>query len=177
MPPSPFDPKDAIRFDMNEGSVHSSAGTKMVVLSAQSVGALIAATGSQGGIGILRNLGDTVGAEALASLGRSTEGLAFTEVLEHIGGWLRLAGWGKLRAEVWGDAIVLEFTSKTVNARAAERLLEGLFTRVCGRSVSCVQGEGNRFILVNPEVEAGVRERLASGMRLGAVVGELELQP
>jgi len=176
MPTSPFDPKDAIRFDMNEGAVHSSAGTKMVVLSAQSVGALIAATGSQGGIGILRNLGDTLGAEALASLGRSTEGLAFTEVLEHVGGWLRLAGWGKLRAEVWGEAIVLEFSSKTVNARAAERLLEGLFTRVSRCSISCVHGEGNRFLLVNPEIEAAVRERLSSGARLGAVVGDLELE-
>jgi len=169
-----FDPQDAIHFDLQEGAVATRAGTKLVVLSAEAVGAFIGAVGAQGGVGILRTLGDTLGAEALASLGKDAADAPFSEVLDHVAGWLRVGGWGKLGIERWADALVVEFVSTTVNARAAERLLEGLFCRVSGRDVACAHVQGSRFLILDPTVATVVRARARDGMRLGEIVAMLE---
>ena len=175
MSASSFDPRDAIHFDLQEGAVSTRAGTKLVVLSAEAVGAFIGAAGAEGGVGILRTLGDTLGGEALASLGTDANGATFSAVMEHIAGWLRVGGWGKLGIERWADALVVEFVSTTVNARAAERLLEGLLCRVSGRQVACVHVQGSRFLILDPAVAATARACARDGMRLGEIVADLEI--
>ncbi len=175
MPTSSFDPRDAILFDLKEGAVATRTGTQLVVVSAKAVGAFIAAAGAEGGVGILRTLGDTLGAEALGSLGKDPAEATFSEVFDHVAGWLRVGGWGRLRAETWGDALVVEFISATVNARAAERLLEGLFSQLTDHEIACAHVEGSRFMVLEPTVAAEVRSRVRAGMRLGEIVAGLEL--
>jgi hypothetical protein len=168
-----FNPNNAIRFNLPEGSLSTREGTKVVLVSAETLGEFIATAGPKGGAGLLRTIGDTLGREALASLSKPFIEATLPEIVDHLAGWLRVGGWGRLSFERWGDALVADFVSTTVNARAAERLLEGMLARLSDRSVACAYVEGSRFLLLSADTAAEVRGWSRSGMRLGEIVSRL----
>ena len=171
---SEFDPNNAIQFNLPEGSLRTREGTKVVLLSAEALGEFISAAGPQGGVRLLRTIGDTLGKEALASIPGAFDEATLAEVIGHLAGWLRVGGWGRLSFERWGDALVIDFVSTTVNARAAERLLEGMIARASGRPVACAYVEGSRFLLLSESTAKEVRTWARSGLRLGEIVSRLE---
>jgi hypothetical protein len=99
-------------------------------------------------------------------------------VLSHAAAVIALYGWGGLRFEQWGDALVLEVQELPPLDRdnlAVAALLGGLFSTLCGQEVACVPiGASGKYIMVDPAVAEKVWGWSKGGDDLAAIVSKLE---
>jgi hypothetical protein len=175
-----FDPGAFFEFDLGRGSVQTRSGARVLVLSHDVVAPLVAAAVETGDLTAVRRLGREIGRHALESLGRSASELSPETVLGHASCVLSLFGWGSLRFERWGDALVAighgvpELDGEQLGAAA---LLGGLFSALAGRDVACVPADAGRYILVSPEVAEQVWAWSREGAQLATIVDQLAPSP
>ncbi len=168
--PTPFDPSQAIRFDLSQGSVALSGGTDgasapAAVVPANALSALVSAVARAGAAeAAFLAWGDGLGQRARQRLG-DTAAASPEAVLDHVGGELALAGLGVLGLERWGKALVLTVRDGALGANGDEALtiiLRGLLAAATGKAVATVGlGREDRLVRVLVTSEKGAEKALA----------------
>jgi hypothetical protein len=176
MEPS-FDPGGFYEFDLARGAVRTRDGSRVLVLSDDVLGPLVSMAVRNGDVTAVRVLGRQLGDQALHSLGKPPAGLSPETVLGHTASVLALTGWGRLRFEQWGDAVVAaldglpELDDQHIGVGA---LLGGVISALAGRDVACVPvGESGRFLVVDPGVAEQVWAWSKNGAELPEIVARL----
>lgn len=174
-----FDPAGFYQFDLSEGTVQTRAGSRVLVLSSSALTPLVGAAVEHGDLTPVRRLGKELGDHAASNLGRPPADLAPEEVLGHVAGVVALFGWGRLRMERWGDAVVVRLDgAPTIDERrlGVAALLGGVFSSLAGQEVACVPADEDRFVLVDPSVAEKVWGWTRAGDDLPRLVGRLAAQ-
>jgi hypothetical protein len=168
MTSTPFDPSQAIRFDLAQGSVALTGGAEAAaaVVPAHALSALVAAVARSGAAeAAFVAWGDALGQRVRQRLG-DTAAASPETVLDHVGGELALAGLGVLGFERWGKALVLTVRDGALGANGDEALsviLRGLLSAATGRAVSIVMlGREERVARLLLTSEKGAEKALAS---------------
>lgn len=171
-----FDPSAFYEFDLPNGRVRGRTGARVIVLSEDVLGPLVAAASTAGDLTPVRTLGSLLGEEVIASLGVDPTGLPPEVVLSHAAAVTAMHGFGKLSFERWGEALVLAITdSPSLDEMwlGIAALLGGMFSQVSQREVACVPVEPGKFLVVDPSIAGDVWNAAQSGASLGAICGSL----
>ncbi len=172
-----FDPGGFFEFDLARGAVSSRGGERVLILSDDVVAPLIAAAVNNGDLTAVRKLGKHLGEAAAGGIDGEPASKRPELVLGRAADVLSLFGWGRLRVERWGDALVaaLEGLPALDDAHlGVAALLGGLFSSLADREVACVPvSEAGRFLLVDPSVAQQVWKWSRGGDDVPAIVGRL----
>lgn len=173
---SAFDPSGFFEFDLARGAVRARGGERVLLLSDAALAPLIATAVKSGDVTAVRKLGKQLGESAASGLGSAAEG-APEVVLARAAEVLSLFGWGRLRVERWGDALVARIGEPPALDDAhlgVAALLGGLFSALADRDVACVPvGSDGTFLLVDPSVAAQVWRWSRAGDAIPAIVARL----
>lgn len=173
---SAFDPGGFFEFDLARGAVRARGGERVVLLSDAALAPLVATAVKSGDVTAVRKLGKRLGEAAAASLD-DPAGDPPEVVLGRAADVLSLFGWGRLRVERWGDALVARVEDPPTLDDAhlgVAALLGGLFGALADRDVACVPvGSAGTFVLVDPSVAAQVWKWSRAGDAIGAIVARL----
>ena len=172
-----FDPGSFFQFDLAAGSIRSRGGGRVLVLSEKTLGPLIATAVNGGDLTAIRALGAHLGTLVGASLGRPANALTPDEVIGQAGGAMSLFGWGRLKLEQWGDALVLHVEGLPPlddDNLAVAALLGGLFSTLCTTEVACVPlARTSKYLMVDPSVAERVWAWSKGGDNLASIAARL----
>lgn len=172
-----FDPGGFYEFDLARGAVRTRDGARVLVLSDHVLGPLVSGAVKAGDLTAIRTLGQELGNAAAKSMGQRATELSPEAVLGHVSSVLALMGWGRLRFEQWGDALVATLDGLPAldpQNWGVASLLGGLFQALAGREVACVPvGTTGQFVLLDPSVAEQVWGWARGGAELGTIVGRL----
>lgn len=171
-----FDPGAFYEFDLPKGQVKGRTGARVVVLSDEVLGPLVAAASSQGDLTPVRTLGHLLGDEVVSSLGGSPTDLTPETVLSHASAVFAMHGFGALSFERWGDALVIRVADAPQLDEAwlgLAALLGGMFSVTSQADVACVPVEPGRFLVCDPSIAGDVWNAAQSGASLGAIASSL----
>lgn len=191
---TPFDPSQAVRFDLAAGSVVLAAGSAdapttigAAVVPANALSALVSAVARSGAAeAAFAAWGEALGLRAKQRLG-DVAGQTPEAVLAHVGGEIALAGLGVLGFERWGSALVLTVTGGALGPSGDEALaliLRSLMAAATGKPVFTVllgrSGEGDadplRILLTGERGAERAHALLAEGASWGLVLAGLHTQ-
>lgn len=176
MAQSAFDPGGFFEFDLAAGAVRARGGERVLVLSDSVLAPLVSAAVRNGDLTAVRKLGRDLGAAASQDMGQPNAARA-EDVLSRAADVLSLFGWGRLRVERWGDALVAHVDGLPTlddDHLGIAALLGGLFSALADREVACVPvSEGGAFLLVDPAVAQQVWKWSRNGEGVPAIVGRL----
>ena len=176
-----FDPGDFYEFDLARGAVRTRSGARVLVLSDGVVRQLVSAALHKGDLTALRDLGQELGGQARASLGAGVVDLPPEVVLGHASGYFALFGFGRIRLDSWGDALVASVDGAPQldgDCHALGALLGGLFSSLAGRELACVPiGPDAQFMLVEPAVALDVQQWAKQGADVATVATRLVPRP
>lgn len=173
---APFDPSGFFEFDLARGAVRTRSGERVVVVTGEVLAPLFTSALKTGDVSAVRKLGKQLGkaaAQGLASVASSPPEV----VLGRAADVLSLFGWGRLRVERWGDALVARLDGGP--ALDAEHLgvgalLGGLFSALADRDVACVPiGSGATYLVVHPSIASQVWKWSRAGDDVPAIVSRL----
>lgn len=171
-----FDPGGFFEFDLARGAVHARHGGRVLVLSDSVVGPLVAAAVGHGDLTAVRKLGRQLG-EAVTADQSDVKTAPAEVVLGHAATVLSLFGWGRLRIERWGDALVAtleDLPQLDDDHLGIAALLGGLFSAMAADEVACVPvSDDGSFLLVDPSVAQQVWKWARGGDDVAAIVGRL----
>ncbi len=177
MTDSSFDPGGFFQFDLAHGNVRSRGGSRVLVVSEDVLAPLIRTAVGQGDLTAVRSLGSQLGTLVSASLGKNAAGRSPGDVIGHAGTVMSLYGWGRLRLEQWGDAMVLQVDALPPldpDNLAVAALLGGLFSTLCGSEVACVPlARSTKYIMVDPTVAEQIWTWSKSGESLASIASKL----
>lgn len=183
MTSTPFDPAQAIRFDIAGGSVAFADGAGSLaaaLMPASALRALIAAVARSGAAeAAFAGWGDALGQRVRARLGDVS--VASPEaVLDHLGGEIALAGLGIVGFERWGRALVLTVRDGALGVGGDEALaiiLRAIMAAVTGQPIATVslgRDDGVLRLLVTGEIAAEkARTMLGEGATWPLVLAHL----
>ena len=129
-----FDPGGFFQFDLAKGSVRSRGGARVLLVSESVLAPLINTAVAHGDLTAVRSLGSQLGTLIASSLGAPANTLQPSQVIGHAGTMMSLFGWGRLRLEQWGDALVLHVDGLPPldeDNLAVAALLGGMFSTLC----------------------------------------------
>ena len=174
-----FDPAGFYEFDLAQGSVRSRDGSRVILLSDHALAPLVAAAVASGDLKAVRRLGRALGQLVESSLSGEAREQGPDQVLSHCATVLALFGWGRLRAERWGRALVIHLDhSPTLDEGqlAVAALLGGMLSELGGDEVACVPigDHGGVFLLLHPGVAEEVWNWSREGSDLAEIVGRLQ---
>jgi hypothetical protein len=176
-----FDPRHAIRFDLQRGSVTAGASERQVVLSASALDDFVLIAGPEAAGAVGRMMGVTLGKRVAARLGGAAgvSDSSLETVVAHLGGELSLAGLGALSIERWGRAMVMLVDRPAVSDLAfLASILEGALEAATERPARCLAlGRDNAMVRVLVASDAAVaraRAWLEDGERWGDVLARLQ---
>ena len=170
-----FDPGGFYQFDLQEGSVRTKDGARVVVLSDTALAPLVSAAVKSGDIGALIGLGSHLGTLAKANLGANPVETTPEGVLAHASSVVSLFGWGKLGFERWGEALALTVDGAPTfgdGGTALGAFLTGLLSALGDQPADCVP-VGERFLVVSPQAADQVRGWAAGGDDMPTIVGRM----
>ena len=187
MAQTPFDPSEAVTFDLAYGHVHLDGAPNRVLVPSDALVALCEAAGDQAAAALGGAMGKALGHRVAVRLAPSSEQrqpdvakAPWEGVVEQLAGELALLGLGSLGAERWGKALVLVVDQSPLGDRGDSLLAEILsaaFGELSGKPACAVRLERNgvraRFVVVSEQIAAGVRQRLSAGTSWGAVLAKL----
>ena len=172
-----FDPGGFFQFDLARGSVRSRGGTRVLVVSESVLAPLINTAVASGDLTAVRSLGSQLGAMAAGSLGATASGASPEQVIGNASALMSLFGWGRLRLEQWGEALVLHVDGLPPldeDNLAVAALLGGLFSTLCSTEVACVPiGRSTRYMMVDPRIAEQVWNWAKEGDSLATISGKL----
>ena len=175
-----LDPGGFFQFDLAKGSVRSKGGSRVLVVSENVLAPLINTAVAHGDLTAVRSLGSQLGAIVAGSLGTAPGGLSPAQVIGHAGGVMSLFGWGRLRLEQWGDALVLHVDGLPPldeDNLAVAALLGGLFSTLCSIEIACVPiARTAKYMVVDPRIAEQVWIWSKEGESLASIVSKLAAQ-
>jgi len=132
---------------------------------------------ASGDLTAVRTLGSQLGSIVAASLPGPATSLTASQVIAHAGGAMSLFGWGRLKLEQWGDALVLQVDGLPPldsENLAVAALLGGLFSVLCGAEVACVPlARSTKYMMVDPAVAEQVWLWSREGDSLATIASKL----
>ncbi len=177
MTQAPFDPGGFFEFDLAGGEVRARSGNRVLVLSDSVVAPLVSAAVQNGDLTAVRRLGRHMGEEVVNAIGPSVEDASPEVVLGHAATIVSLFGWGFLRLERWGDALLArldQLPKLDEDHLAIAALLGGLFSALARHEVACVPvSSDGQFLLVEPQIAEQVWNWSRAGNDVPAIVGRL----
>jgi hypothetical protein len=172
-----FDPGGFFQFDLAKGSVRSRGGTRVLLVSESVLAPLINTAVANGDLTAIRSLGSQIGTLVGSSLGGPANAALPSQVIGTAGAIMSLFGWGRLRLEQWGDALVLQVEGLPPldeDNLAVAALLGGLFSTLCSTEVACVPiGRSAKYIMVDPRIAEQVWSWSKEGESLAAIGSKL----
>jgi membrane protein YqaA with SNARE-associated domain len=172
-----FDPGGFFQFDLAKGSVRSRGGGRVLVVSESVLAPLINTAVAHGDLTAVRSLGSQLGSMVASSLGATPNAQSPAQVIGHAGGVMSLFGWGRLRLEQWGDALVLHVDGLPPldeDNLAVAALLGGLFSTLCSTEVACVPiTRTARYMMVDPRIAEQVWTWSKEGESLASITSKL----
>ena len=172
-----FDPGGFFEFDLATGSIAARGAGRVLVLSDSVVAPLVSAAVANGDLTSVRKLGRELGECVLGGLGGGALDAPFEAVLEAAAGVLSVMGWGRLRVERWGDALVASLDHiprLDEDHLGVAALLGGLLSALAEHEIACVPvSSAGHFLLVDPSVAQKVWKWSRSGDDIAAIVGRL----
>jgi hypothetical protein len=172
-----FDPGGFFQFDLAKGSVRSRGGGRVLLVSESVLSPLINTAVAHGDLTAVRSLGSQLGSIVASSFETPPNGLAPAQVIGHAGAVMSLFGWGRLRLEQWGDALVLHVDGLPPldeDNLAVAALLGGLFSTLCSTEVACVPiARTARYMMVDPRIAEQVWTWSKEGESLASIVSKL----
>jgi membrane protein YqaA with SNARE-associated domain len=151
-----FEPGGFFQFDLAKGSIRSKGGGRVLVVSEGVLAPLINTAVGQGDLTAVRSLGSQLGSMVASALGAAANGLSPAQVIGYAGSVMSLFGWGRLRLEQWGDALVLQVDGLPPldeDNLAVAALLGGMFSMLSATEVACVPiGRTSRYMMVDPRI-------------------------
>lgn len=187
MATAPFDPSEAVTFDLAFGHVHLDGAANRVLVPSDALVELCEAAGEEPTAALGHAMGATVGRRVLHRLASGVEerkaavaALSLEAAVEHLAGELALVGLGVLGAERWGKALVLVHDQSPLGSRGdglLAEVLQAALAELSGQHGRVVRLERNgvrgRFIVVSAAVVEEVRSHLRDGESWGAVLARL----
>ncbi|MBN1654936.1 MAG: hypothetical protein JXA30_14295 [Deltaproteobacteria bacterium] len=177
MSESQFDPNLFFQFDLERGEVRARDGSRVLLLSQDVLGPLIGTAVRSGDLTAVRELGNQLGSYVKGHLGESVEDKSPAIVLGNVADVLALYGWGRLRVEQWGNALVLQVEKLPPLDQenlAVAALLGGALSTLCSREVACVPvGSDNRYLVVDPNIAERVWAWFKGGNDIASIVSKL----
>ena len=172
-----FDPGGFFQFDLAKGSVRSRGGSRVLLVSESVLAPLINTAVANGDLTAVRSLGSQLGMLIASSLGAPANTLQASQVIGHAGTMMSLFGWGRLRLEQWGDALVLHVDGLPPldeDNLAVAALLGGLFSTLCSTEVACVPiGRTASYMMVDPRIAEQVWTWAKEGESLASISSKL----
>jgi hypothetical protein len=172
-----FDPGAFFQFDLAKGAVRSRGGSRVLLVSESVLAPLINTAVANGDLTAIRSLGSQLGSIVAGTLGGPANGASPSQVIGHAGAVMSLFGWGRLRLEQWGDALVLQVEGLPPldeDNLAVAALLGGLFSTLCSTEVACVPiSRSAKYIMVDPRIAEQVWSWSKEGESLAAICGKL----
>lgn len=174
-----FDPNSFFQFDLAQGQVISRDGERVLVLSQKVLGPLVSTAVKSGDLTAVRELGNQLGSYVKTSLGQPADDISPAIVLNYIASVMALYGWGRLRMEQWGDALLLKVDKLPPLDQenlAVAALLGGVLSTLCSREVACVPaGDDNRYLVVDPNIAERVWSWFKNGDSVAEIVSKLAI--
>ena len=172
-----FDPGGFFQFDLAKGAVRSRGGSRVLLVSESVLAPLINTAVANGDLTAIRSLGSQLGSIVSSTLGGPANAAAPSQLIGHAGAVMSLFGWGRLRLEQWGDALVLQVEGLPPldeDNLAVAALLGGLFSTLCSTEVACVPiSRSAKYIMVDPRIAEQVWSWSKEGESLAANSGKL----
>jgi hypothetical protein len=178
----PFDPSNAVTFDLAHGRVQLDEVPACVVVPASALAELARAAGREGRAALARALGEPLGRRVARRLGQGDGalGASVDAVVDHLGGEFAVVGLGSLSLERWGRALLFVFDHSPFDAEGDELLaavLDAALEGATGRPVRCVplmrDGTRVRLLATNERASERVRAWLGEGLGWGEVLARL----
>lgn len=177
MTDSHFDPGGFFQFDLAHGRVRTRGGARVIVLAENVLAPLINTAVQNGDLTSIRTLGSQLGSIVAQSLPGPANTLPPNVVLAHCGGVMSLYGWGRLKLEQWGGALVLAVEGLPPldeDNLAGAALLGGMFSTLCSAEVACVPIiRSTMYIMVDPRIAEQVWAWSKSGENLATITSRL----
>jgi hypothetical protein len=172
-----FDPGGFFQFDLAHGRVRTRGGARVIVLAENVLAPLINTAVQNGDLTAIRTLGSQLGAIVSQSLPGPASSLSPQAVISHAGGVMSLYGWGRLKLEQWGGALVLVVEGLPPlddDNLAVAALLGGMFSTLCASEVACVPiARSSKYIMVDPRIAEQVWAWSKSGDNLATIASKL----
>lgn len=190
----PFDPSEAVTFDLAFGHIHLDGAPHRVMIPAAALVKLCRAAGDEETAEIAHALGEAMGRRVAVRLAADVESAGddrdarqaavraagIERVIGELAGELAIAGLGSLSAERWGKALVLVIERSPFGedgddlAGAILQAALQTMTAAPARIVRLVREEERvRFLVVSGAAVEAVRTRLGRGDSWGAVLAAL----
>jgi hypothetical protein len=177
MSDSQFDPGGFFQFDLAHGRVRTRGGARVLVLAENVLAPLIVTAVQSGDLTAIRQLGSQLGSIVAQSLPAPAGSLPPQVVISHAGGVMSLYGWGRLKLEQWGGALVLVVEGLPPldeDNLAVAALLGGIFSTLCSAEVACVpMARTTKYIMVDPRIAEQVWTWSKSGDNLATIASKL----
>jgi hypothetical protein len=172
-----LDPNAFFQFDLAKGAVRARGGSRVLVVSESVLSPLINTAVANGDLTAVRTLGSQLAALVASSLPGQANALSPGQVIGHAGAVMSLFGWGRLRLEQWGDALVLNVDGMPPlddDNLALAALLGGLFSALCATEVACVPlGRTTRYMMVDPRIAEQVWNWSREGDGVSTIASKL----
>lgn len=172
-----FDPSGFFKFDMARGSVRSKGGGRLLLLAEDVLAPLIVTAVNNGDLTAVRAMGSQLGMMVAQSLPGTAANLPPAVVMGHAANVVSLFGWGRLKLERWGDALVIEVDGLPPldeDNLAVAALLGGLFSTLCKVEVACVPlAQSTKYLVVDPSIAEQIWAWSKGGESLSTIAGRL----
>ncbi|MSP25311.1 MAG: hypothetical protein EXR75_09140 [Myxococcales bacterium] len=199
-----FEPSGAVTFDLKRGRVNQGARCETLLVPAAALRELCAAVDARTRVRFVDAIGGALGRRVRERLAAAVPAdseaqgtildVPFELVVEHLAGELALIGWGVLKVERWGRALILVVKGSPLavkhaagDARSQAKnpgdgvmaaLLGAALSEASGDAVALVElpreaGGATNMLAVHADAAAGIRARLDAGEPWAAMLAKL----
>jgi hypothetical protein len=172
-----------VTFDLATGQVRSSGDERLVLVPPSAFDDLASSAGIDAASRFTRAVGAAIGKRAAQKLGSvdGVLGASLEAVVSALALEVALSGWGSLRMERWGRAMVVAVEHAPVaDPRLIAALVEGAIEASAGKAVHGVSlgremgGEAARVLVVSETTAERARGWLAEGVNAQDVLAKLQ---
>ena len=175
---APFDPTNAVRFDLAAGAVVTGTDReRMVVLPCSALDELVLTAPGEAVDALARTLGSSIGKRAAARMG-NVAGASVEAFVTQLAGEMAIAGVGAMSVERWGRALVVVVESSPLqNALLVPLVAAAVEAASGGKRVACTalvrDDKAARILVASDGAVNRVREWVASGVAWGEAIARL----
>jgi hypothetical protein len=178
---TPFDPTQAVRFDLPRGAVRAGRSDDLALLvPAAALAELARSAPPEASAAFGRALGAAIGRRAGARLG-DARSASLEDFVTQLAGEAAVAGLGVLTVERWGRALVVAFEGFPLGEAMLAPVVGAALEAATGRKTTCVVLSRSpalaRLLVTSEAVASKVRGWLSSGVAWGDALARLQEGP
>jgi hypothetical protein len=169
-----------VTFDLATGHIRSGGGERLVFVPPSALDDLAGSAGVDPTSRFARAIGAAIGKRVTRELGsfEGVEGASLEAFVSKLAFEIALSGWGSLRIERWGRAMVVAVEHAPVaDHRLVAALIEGAIEAAAGRAVHGVPlgGDVARVLIVSEKTAERARGWMAEGVGGQDVIARLQV--